>query len=63
VRASSVILKYYGNRGTSKLEPIFACTVVIGGALMGLSLAAQILLSLYEMWLKKVGQNQDTTFS
>lgn len=39
----------------TKFEPIFAYTVVFGGALMGLSLAAQILISLYEMWLKPDG--------
>ena len=37
----------------TKFEPIFAYTVIIGGLLMGLSLAAQILLSLWEIWFKK----------
>ncbi|MBI3610504.1 MAG: hypothetical protein HY204_07370 [Nitrospirae bacterium] len=37
----------------TKVEPLFAYTVIIGGVLMGLALAAQILLSLHEMWLKK----------
>lgn len=37
----------------TKLQPLFAYTVIIGGLLMGLSLASQIVLSLYEMWLKK----------
>lgn len=37
----------------TKLEPLFAYTVIIGGVLMGLSLASQIVLSLYEMWLKE----------
>lgn len=37
----------------TKLQPLFAYTVIIGGLLMGLSLAAQILISLYEMWLKR----------
>lgn len=36
----------------TKVEPFFAYTVIIGGVLMGLSLAAQIVLSLYEMWVK-----------
>lgn len=36
----------------TKFEPVFAYTVVIGGALMGLALAAQIAIALYEMWLK-----------
>ncbi len=34
----------------TKYEPLFAYTVVIGGAFMGLSLAGQIGISLYEMW-------------
>ena len=34
-------------------EPFFAYVVVGGGALMGLALAAQILISLWEMWLKR----------
>lgn len=37
----------------TKYQPLFAYTVIIGGALMGLALAAQILIPLYEMWLKK----------
>jgi len=35
----------------TKLAPIFAYTVIIGGLLMGLALAFQILISLWEMWL------------
>jgi hypothetical protein len=38
----------------TKYEPVFAYTVIIGGILMGLALAAQILISLWEMWLKRV---------
>ncbi|MBI4714587.1 MAG: hypothetical protein HY760_01335 [Nitrospirae bacterium] len=37
----------------TKWEPVFAYTVIIGGILMGFSLAAQILIPLWEMWLKK----------
>ncbi|MBI5747441.1 MAG: hypothetical protein HZA13_10630 [Nitrospirae bacterium] len=37
----------------TKFEPLFAYTVIAGGALMGLSLASQIIISLWEMWLKK----------
>ncbi len=33
------------------LAPLFAYTVIGGGALMGLSLAGQILIALYEMWV------------
>jgi len=32
---------------------VFAWVVVIGGALMGLALAAQILISLWEMWFPR----------
>lgn len=35
----------------TKYDPIFAYTVIIGGSLMGLSLACQISISLYEMCL------------
>jgi len=34
----------------TKLAPAFAYTVIIGGVLMGLSLLAQILISLWELW-------------
>lgn len=37
----------------TKIQPLFAYTVITGGAMMGLALAAQILLPLYEMWIKK----------
>lgn len=33
------------------LYPLYAYVVVIGGALMGLAMGAQILISLYQMWL------------
>jgi hypothetical protein len=36
----------------TKWAPLFAYTVIGGGVLMGLSLAGQIGLSLYEMWIK-----------
>lgn len=35
----------------TKFIPIFGFVVVIGGAIWGLALAAQILVSLWEMWL------------
>ncbi|HUK56343.1 MAG TPA: hypothetical protein VLY20_06770 [Nitrospiria bacterium] len=44
----------------TKYQPIFAYTVIIGGALMGTALAAQILISLWEMWLKKGGNAHGT---
>lgn len=40
----------YRVRWFTKNEPIFAYTVIASGALMGLSLALQIGISLYEMW-------------
>ncbi len=35
----------------TKYDPLFAYTVIIGGAFMGLSLACQVSISLYEMWV------------
>jgi hypothetical protein len=37
----------------TKVDPVFAYVVILGGILMGLSMAAQIILPLYEMWFKK----------
>jgi len=37
----------------TKYEPIFAYTVIAGGVLIGVSLAMQIGISLYEMWVKR----------
>ncbi|MDQ6992890.1 MAG: hypothetical protein Q9M31_05400 [Mariprofundus sp.] len=37
----------------TKLIPDFAIVVVLAGALLGLSLASQILISLYQMWIYK----------
>ncbi len=39
---------------TRYLDPLFAYIVIAGGALMGLTLAAQILISLWEMWVDPV---------
>jgi len=44
----------------TKYEPIFAYTVIIGGALMGMALAAQIAISLWEMWLRNPGPKEST---
>ena len=41
-----------GSWWVTKYEPFFAVVVLIGGALMGLALAAQITISLWEMWFK-----------
>lgn len=38
------VTKYY--------SPVFAYVVLLGGAFMGLSLACQILISLWEMWIE-----------
>lgn len=37
----------------TKYDPIFAYTVIIGGLLIGISLAIQIFYSLFEMWLAR----------
>ena len=58
LRVSLVVLPYVtivmdiGSWWATKyLSSIFAFTVIAGGALMGLSLALQILISLWEMWI------------
>ncbi|MFQ5519603.1 MAG: hypothetical protein ACE5E3_06350, partial [Mariprofundus sp.] len=43
------ILSWY----ITKFIPGFSFVVVISGGLMGLSLAVQILVSLYQMWIYK----------
>ena len=42
-----------GSWWVTKYYSIFAYVVLLGGALMGLALAAQILISLWEMWFGK----------
>jgi hypothetical protein len=37
---------------TKYFSPVFAYIVLLGGAFMGLSLACQILISLWEMWIE-----------
>ncbi|MDA8239304.1 MAG: hypothetical protein M0Z67_02910 [Nitrospiraceae bacterium] len=49
----AAILMDIGSWWITKIKPVYAYTVIIGGALMGLSLAVQIFFSLYDMWLKK----------
>jgi hypothetical protein len=49
----AAILMDIGSWWFTKIKPVYAYTVIIGGALMGLALAAQIAVSLYEMWFKK----------
>jgi hypothetical protein len=41
------ILSWY----LTKWDPFYAYTVIIAGAVMGLALGAQILISLYQIWL------------
>jgi hypothetical protein len=36
---------------TKYYDPLFAYIVIIGGAFMGLALACQILISLWDMWI------------
>ena len=38
----------------TKWDPVYAYTVVIAGALLGLAWAGQILISLYQLWFLKV---------
>ena len=47
------ILADVGAWWLTKLEAVFAWVVVTGGALMGLALASQILVGLWEMWLAR----------
>jgi hypothetical protein len=39
---------------TKYYDPVFAYTVIIGGAFMGLAMACQILVSLWDMWIAPV---------
>jgi len=41
-------------------KPLFAYAVVIGGALTGVCIAFQILMSLYQMWFYKFKEPEDT---
>jgi len=41
-----------GSWWITKYQPGFAYAVLIGGGLMGVALAAQILISIWEMWVK-----------
>jgi hypothetical protein len=57
-RVSLVVLPYLtiiadiGSWWATKYsDPLFAYIVILGGALMGLSLAGQIFISLWEMWI------------
>ena len=36
----------------TKFRPLFAYTVIIGGGLMGIALAFQVFIPLYQMWIK-----------
>ena len=42
-----------GSWWITKYLPIFSWVVLVGGAVMGLMLAAQIVVSLWEMWFKR----------
>ena len=58
-RVAILILPYaaiwadIGSWWITKYVPIFSWVVLVGGAVMGLMLAAQILISLWEMWFKR----------
>jgi len=47
----AAILADVGSWWLTKWDTFFAVVVIVGGALMGLSLACQILISLWEMWI------------
>jgi hypothetical protein len=57
LRVSLVVIPYLaivadiGSWWFTKFTPVFGFVVVIGGAIWGLALAGQILISLWEMWL------------
>ncbi|MEE9591776.1 MAG: hypothetical protein V3W26_04615, partial [Thermodesulfobacteriota bacterium] len=40
-------------------QPLFAYVVIIGGALMGLSIAFQITISIYQMWFYKYPKDKE----
>ncbi len=44
----------------TKWDPVYAYTVVIGGSVLGASLGAQILISLYQIWFLKRPQEAAT---
>ncbi len=52
------ILADIGSWWLTKVEPVFGAVVVIGGAFMGLALAGQILISLWEMWLRPLRRDE-----
>ena len=60
LRLMIIILPYItiwadiGSWWITKYQPVFAYVVLIGGGFMGLALALQILISLWEMWFKNV---------
>jgi hypothetical protein len=47
------IIADIGSWWATKWQALFAIVVVVGGGLMGLSLAGQILVSLWDMWLAR----------
>ena len=57
LRVSLVVIPYLailadiGSWWLTKFDPLFGVVVIAGGALMGLALAGQSLISLWEMWL------------
>lgn len=57
IRVAIVVLPYLsiiadiGSWWLTKFFPVFGIVVVIGGALMGIALGFQIIVSLWEMWL------------
>jgi len=59
----AAIIADVGSWWLTKWQTFFGWVVVIGGALMGLALACQILISLWEMWLAGPNAPAKTMFS
>ena len=45
----------------TKWDPVFAYTVLLAGATLGLTLAGQILISLYQLWFLKAPEQNNLT--
>lgn len=69
LRVSLVVVPYLailadiGAWWITKFDPAFAIVVIIGGGVMGLALAAQILISLWDMWIQPLKAGADARAS
>lgn len=50
----AAIVADIGSWWLTKFDPVFALVVIVGGAFMGLALAGQILISLWDMWIGQI---------